>query len=154
MENKNFVYVLGFVIVAALAVVAYLGIRSFTGSDTVDVASSTPSIPEEEQRIITAKHQFVAGVHTVAGEVVVPTPCELLEWQVATSTAAARIDFSTTSSGEVCAQVITSQRFKVSFRGEQTDSISATLNGSPVNLNLIPVGEGENLDDFEIFIKG
>ena len=106
---------------------------------------------------ITAKHQFKNGTHIVAGQVNSPTPCHL----VTTSARVAEsfpeqvtIDFKETSSGEICAQVVTTNRFKIDFQASENATIKATWNGQPVELNLIPAGANEDLINFEIFIKG
>lgn len=153
--SHKFFYGIIVIVVIALLVIGYGAIRSFIGAPAdSEVATSTESLPEDEIRIVNSRHQFKGGVHTYVGEIVVPTPCDLLNFSVATSTAGAHITFTTKSSDDPCAQVITSQRFKVSYQGSATSTVSASLNGSPVRLNVIEVGETENLDEFEIYIKG
>ena len=115
--------------------------------------NSTPS-PHEA---ITAKHQFKNGMHIIAGEVDLPTPCHLLTTtaQIAESyPEQVTINFTTKESGEVCAQVITPNRFKIEFTASENAVIKARWNGQPVELNLIPAGANEDLTNFEIYIKG
>lgn len=153
-ENGNkFVYGIIVLVVLAALVLGY-GILRSTFTNTTPTATSTEQLPAEEMRIVTAKHQYKEGVHTFAGEIVMPTPCDALSWTVATTTDTAQIAFTTTSPAEACAQVITSQRFKVSFRGSASTTAQATLDNAPVRLNIIEVGSEENLDNFEIYIKG
>ena len=64
------------------------------------------------------------------------------------------IYFNIINNSDSCAHVVTDQRFKVSFTASNEASVSARLNGRPVELNLVPAGEGESPDDFELFIKG
>ncbi len=120
------------------------------------VATTSPQDTEEGE-VLTAQHQFKDGIHTVAGTLQVPTPCH----RVATEpffTGSARdtveIRFTTSSQDEMCAQVLTDARFKTAFEAPAQASIQATLNGKRVRLNLVPVPAGQDLDDFEIFIKG
>jgi len=110
-------------------------------------------------QIINAKHQYKNGVHVVAGEVDLPTSCYLLESDAFVEvrepdTDRAMIQFTTTGDDEICAQVITVARFKETFNAQKEAEIVATWNGGEVRLNLVDVGQDENLDDFELFIKG
>ena len=109
------------------------------------------------QQTITAKHQFTDGKHIVAGEVELPTPCHILDWTVAVAESFPEqvfIDLTSSTQAEACAQVITPARFKVEFEASEEARISMTLNRKPVTLNLIDADPGENLEDFELFIKG
>ncbi|PIR38006.1 MAG: hypothetical protein COV34_02875 [Candidatus Zambryskibacteria bacterium CG10_big_fil_rev_8_21_14_0_10_42_12] len=113
---------------------------------------------EDSGVLITAKHEFSDGTHVVAGEVNLPTPCHILNVNPVvtrgTDPDQVIIEFEVTTQAEACAQVITPTRFKVDFEAEKDAEITATWNGMRADLNLIPVAEGESLDDFEIFIKG
>lgn len=106
---------------------------------------------------VDAKHFYEAGTHTIAGEMLMPTPCDLLNWSTRmqeSNPEQVTIDFAVINHAEACAQVMTAQRFKVSFDASEAAVIKATLNGKSVELNLIPALEGESPDDFELFIKG
>ena len=121
------------------------------GDGSGDVQVDTPKVT------ITAKHQFSEGTHVVAGEIDVPTPCHLLETDVIIRESfpeQVTIQFEVSTLAEVCTQVITPARFKVEFKVSENARISGTLNGEPVVLNLIEVGSDEDLDEFELFIKG
>ena len=68
---------------------------------------------------IDAKHFFIDGVHTLVGEIPFPTPCDLLSWETRVQESmpeTAIVDFNVVNHAETCAQVITMQRFKASFR--------------------------------------
>ena len=106
---------------------------------------------------ITAKHQFKAGKHIIAGDVNLPTPCYLLDTKASVAESypeQVTIAFTATTQGEVCAQVITTERFKVDFTASEGATIKATWDGKPAILNLIPAGPGEDLNNFELYIKG
>src|SRR3989344_5090564 len=132
----------------------------FWQSQTAAVGDSTgtsnePSEPVHET--ITAKHQFKNGKHIIAGDVNMPTPCHILTTsaQVAESfPEQVTIQFVSRTSGEFCAQVITPARFKVEFTASENATVKATWNGQPVSLNLIPALPTDDLDNFELFIKG
>lgn len=106
---------------------------------------------------ITAKHFFEDGVHTIAGEIPMPTPCDLLEVDARVMESFPEqvvFDFNVVNNAEFCAQVVTAQRFKVSASASDEATFRATFMGRDVELNLIPAEEGETPDDFELFIKG
>lgn len=106
---------------------------------------------------IDAKHFYIDGTHTLAGEILLPTPCDLLNWDVTVAESfpeQVTVEFSVVNSAEACAEVMTAQRFKVSFGASEEAIIKALFMGREVELNLIPAAEGETPDDFELFIKG
>ncbi len=124
------------------------------GAETEEVAGAT-----DESAIgrITAKHQWKNGTHIVAGEVNLPTPCYVLETEARIAESMPEqvtLAFTATTGTDVCAQVITPERFKIDFKASKDATIKATWNGEPVILNLIPAGENEDLANFELFIKG
>jgi len=109
-----------------------------------------------QERLLTAKHRYENGVHTVAGSVALPTPCHAVVAEpffVDSGTTTVEIRFSTTLSGDVCAQVVTQAPFKVTFTAGEQVAIRATWDGAPVRLNLVPAVPGENLDG-TVEIKG
>lgn len=106
---------------------------------------------------INAKHSFKNGKHIIAGEVEVPTPCHSLSVDTVireSNPEQVTLVFSARSETDVCAQVISSRRFKVEFNAGQNASINATFNGKEAVLNLIEAGQNENLEDFDIYLKG
>lgn len=128
------------------------------GGQVEQVVEDDTEMDAGESMLITAKHEFSDGTHVIAGEVNLPTPCHILNTSVdvtkGTDPDQAIINFESTTQAETCIQVIAPTRFKVDFEADENAEITATWNGKKVDLNLIPVAEGESLDDFEIFIKG
>lgn len=125
--------------------------------------TTTTNNQDQTERVITAQHQYNAseGVHIVAGTLEVPTPCHLLDWDVELSGGEnqdqlAKINFEVTKEDEdqMCAQVIEDRRFKATFQAPEDVRIEATYNGNDAQLNLVDVPEGENLEEFEVYIKG
>lgn len=119
----------------------------------VDAAST--SVPYMSR--VDAKHYIIDGTHTFAGIIDMPTPCHLLEATARVEESMPEqivIDFTVINNAEVCAQVVTPQRFKVEAAASPQAKIRATWAGVPIELNLIPAGPGESPDDFELFIKG
>lgn len=118
--------------------------------------------PEEEVAFasitrIDAKHFYIDGVHTLVGEIPMPTPCDLLEADARVAESfpeQVTIDFNVINTAEFCAQVVTLQRFKVSATASENATFNAVFMGRSVELNLVPPAEGETPEDFELFIKG
>jgi hypothetical protein len=161
MNNKSIVVavVIFILIVAGMFVFAYL--KQAEAPAQLPEATNTPVVLETAPYVnitqITAKHFFIDGIHTIAGEMLVPTPCDLLSWDsriVGQPSPRATINFTILNSAETCAQTVTPARFMVTFMGAEDIAIEATFQGKPINLNLIAPAEGETPEEFETFIKG
>jgi hypothetical protein len=132
-----------------------------SGWENAPAVESTPE-PDKQvvvtpKTVVTAKHAYRDGSHIIAGEIPLPTPCHILESSATTSVDKKQVFLTLHSSvktGEMCAQVITPARFKTTIKATKDAKISTTLNGQEVTLNLIEAGPNENLDDFELYIKG
>lgn len=123
------------------------------GADTepVDTDANTPT------ERITAKHFFIDGTHTLVGEIDMPTPCDLLEYDTVVQESMpeqVRVDFTVINNADTCAQVITPQRFMVTVDASKDAVFTATLRGESVTLNLVPAADGETPDEFELYSKG
>jgi len=162
MDKRNTVLIAGIVGIAVLVLIVVMYQGSTIDMDADREWANTPAEEPKDvvitpKTVITAKRAYQSGTHTIAGEIPMPTPCHVLAAS-ATSTndgTKAFIEFTSSMSGaEMCAQVITPARFKVSVKANKDAEISATLNGQEVVLNLIEAGPNENLDDFELYIKG
>ena len=106
---------------------------------------------------IEAKHFFIGGVHTIVGELAMPTPCDLLKTESRVAESAPEqvvFDFTVLNTSDSCVQSITTQRFKVSATASAAASLSARFMGQQVELNLVEAAPGETPDQFELFIKG
>ena len=153
------------VVAVVLFVVVVAGMSGYARfvKEKLRQAEAVPTAPAQERETqyithIDAKHYYRDGMHTVAGEIIMPTPCDLLKADAVVKESAPEqvtIDLTIINNTQgVCAQLVTPQRFKVSFKGgADTDAkIDATLNGKPVTLNLIEAGPDETPDDFEVLI--
>jgi hypothetical protein len=170
MDKKSTFIILGILIVAVIVFIGISFKKSSIDTDMSDMGdtastSAWENMPAEnpdqiivtQKTVVTAKHAYVKGTHTVAGEIPLPTPCHILEAAANISADKMTVVVALTSSvktDEVCAQVITPARFKVTAKAPKDAHISATLNGQEVTLNLIEAAAGENLDSFELYIKG
>lgn len=106
---------------------------------------------------IDAKHFYEDGVHTLVGEVAMPTPCDLLEASTRVAESMPEqvtVEFSVVNNAEFCAQTITPQRFKVSATASEEAVIRAYFEGRDIPLNLIDPEPGETPEEFELFLKG
>lgn len=158
------------IVAVVLFIVIVLGMFAYARMKSAEVnkVEPLPETPQKEEYAeierIDAKHYFKDGTHTVAGEIMMPTPCDLLESRaVKTATSSPDypypdqigLEFTVINyTGAVCAQVITPQRFKVSFEAGEDALIGATFKGEKVMLNFVEAGPDENPDDFELFQKG
>ncbi len=155
------------ILIVTLFVVIVVGMFTFAYLKKAELQPEVIIVPTEQSEQpsdaypditrIDAKHYFIDGVHTLVGELNMPTPCDLLEGEAVVMESFPEqvvIDFSVINRSDSCAQVVTAQRFKVEFTASEEASIRATFMGRDVELNLIPAAPGETPDEFEVFIKG
>lgn len=147
-------------VIAGMFIFAYLKQAEYEALRDQHTTEATPAAEEGFAFTrIEAKHYYTLpqGVHTLAGEVMLPTACDLLSTHAVLldggTRAVVSFDVINESKG-MCAQVETPARFKIGFKAPKDVVIEALSQGKPVELNLIPAGEGESPVDFEVFIKG
>lgn len=158
MSNRTIVLfiVLFCLIVAGMFFFTYLSKQNADPISPAPEPQATTTNPYGITRI-DGKHFFIDGVHTIVGELALPTPCDLLttEARVAESyPEQVTFAFSVVNTTEVCAQVMTVQRFKIEAQASDQANLQATFMGEPVELNLVEAAAGETPADFELFIKG
>jgi hypothetical protein len=153
--NTKAVSLVVMLILVAVGLFVYTLVTAPTSDEVKnDVTQATSE--ENEIKLITAKHQYIDGVHTIVGKSELPTPCHRLVTEpffLDSGTNEVEIRFNTLLEGEACPNEIFEVPFRVTFEGKEGISISATWNGSPARLNLVPVQQGETLED-ELYIKG
>jgi hypothetical protein len=154
------------IISIALFILIVLGMFVFAYLKKAEVTAPEQQTPNEQPQEevayaaitrVTAKHFYVDGVHTLAGEIPMPTPCDLLEADARVAESfpeQVTVDFTVINTAEFCAQQVTNQRFKVSVSASEDATFKATFMGRDVELNLVPPEEGETPENFELFIKG
>ncbi len=130
----------------------------------VDIPLDTIANPGTEKPKITridAKHYYTVtpdgGVHTIAGELMMPSSCDLLNPNTVLLDDGKRavVAFDVINNDpEGCDKTATPRRFKVGFRAEKDIKIEAVYLGNTVPLNLVEAGANESPADFELFIKG
>jgi hypothetical protein len=145
------------VIVVGMFVYAYIKKNEIQNVEETTKNEPTPEVAYAEITRITAKHFFADGMHTFVGEIPFPTPCDLLEGDALVAESFPEqitLDFKVINNADACAQVITTQRFKIEASASEGATVKARFMGRDVELNLVPAGVGETPEDFELFIKG
>ena len=159
MEHKHMIVAFSTLalIVVGMFVFTYLKKSELAEAPSVTPPADLKEGPYASITRIDAKHFFVSPTHTLVGEIIMPTPCDLLNWEVGIkgpSPETVTVDFKVVNHAENCEQKATPQRFMVTFDANKEAIIRATLEGRPVELNLIPTAEGETPADYELFMKG
>jgi hypothetical protein len=161
MENKTTTVVITLVLL--LLVVAMFGYSYIKKQQTKEMPNEPlTEVPAENDPYshitnVNAKHFYIDGVHTLVGQIVMPTPCDLLESSSLVAESypeQVSINFDVINNAENCVQVETPQNFKVTATASGEATFHAHLNGRHVELNLIPAAEGETPEEFELYIKG
>lgn len=147
-------------LVTALLVVA-AGLFIYTSVSAPEATEEAVSGEYTAQHIpapqlITAKHRYSEGMHTIAGSVELSTPCHRVSAEPffvdGTSTVEVRFVTRREANG-TCPLTPTNTPFRVSFEAPEEVTIGAAWHGASVSLNLIPVGAGEILEG-DIEVKG
>lgn len=122
------------------------------------IPDMTPSSEQEAiLPIMDIKEQYVAPTYTFVGSIDVPTPCHTLNAKVnQISDVMFEIEVNTISPGDdvMCAQVISTQQFSVSFDAPKDILVYAKINGEIYELSRFVIPEGENINNYDLFIKG
>ena len=145
------------IIVIGMFTFAYL--QREDGAPVADAPDTEEPMDGPYQNItrVDATHFYIDGVHTVVGEIPMPTPCDLLEAEARVAESDPEqitIDFNVINNADTCAQVITPQRFMVSAEASEDATFSAVFMNRSIELNLVEAPPGETPEDFELFIKG
>ena len=158
MTNKAIVFVIAGFSILVLGMFGLSYIQKQKSLNDVPLVSvvATTTDPYQISRI-EAKHFFRDGVHTIVGEVTMPTPCDLL-------TADARVaesmpeqvtyEFTVINTTTDCEAKPTKQRFSVAAKASDQANLAATFQGVPVALNMVEAGADETPESYELFIKG
>jgi len=157
MDKRSIILVVSVFLLIVVGMFVYAFLKSGEIAVPVVVTPVEEVVPYANITRIDAKHFYIDGVHTFAGQIELPTPCDLLEVESVVAESYPEqitLNFTVINNSEMCAQVITAQRFKVSATASAEAIVHATFMGRPVELNLIPAAAGETPEEFEVFIKG
>ncbi len=152
-------------VIIVLFSIVIAGMFGFAFMKKTEISNEQPADHEQTQNDaryasitrIDGTHYYIDGVHTVVGEVPMPTPCDLLEANALIAESYPEqitLDFTVINNASFCDAQVTPQRFKVSATASEEALFQARFMGRDVELNLIPAAPGEVPEDFEIFIKG
>lgn len=159
MSNRTIVL---FVVIFALIIVGMFLFTYLYQKNTEPVTMPTDQSASTTQNTygitrIDGKHFYIDGMHTIVGELAMPTPCDLLTTESIVAESfpeQVTFAFDVVNTTEVCTQVVTNQRFKVQAPASDQANLKATFMGQPVELNLVEAEAGETPEEFELFIKG
>lgn len=122
------------------------------------VVPQAPEVEDASQIRVNAVHFFKDGTHTIVGDLMVPTPCDLIQADALVAESMPEqvtIQLTTINNDDTCAQVMTLQRFRVEFSASEQATIRATLDGTQVVLNLRDAEAGAEPDKLEdLYFKG
>ena len=144
-------------IVVGMFVFAFLKKQEMQTQSPSQSSDVTTETPYDDITRIDATHFYIDGVHTLVGEIPMPTPCDLLESSATVAESFPEqitLDFQVINNADFCADIVTPQRFKVSAEASDEATFTALFENRVVELNLKEAAPGETPDDFEIFIKG
>lgn len=160
MENNNKKTT---AIIIAVIVIILIGAGFYFSSKKSGVQTTTEdqiplkdgSSSSYEITAVNTRHQYKNGKHIYAGVIDLPTPCHTVSVE-AVSTGAGKytLKFTTKTTDEVCAQVITPRPFRVEFAAPKNITVVATVDGKTVTLNVLEVREGEDIDKVQFNDKG
>ena len=159
MDQKTIIVIISFFVILVLGMFTFAFLKKAEITEEPVIENKIPE-PEVEYASITridGKHYYINGVHTVVGEIPMPTPCDLLESQMFVAESYPEqitLNFEVINNSEFCAQKTTPQRYKVEGAASPEATFGAVFEGRKVELNLIPAAEGDLPEDFEVFIKG
>ena len=151
MKNKIITIV---VLVAVLAVSIY-GYEMVFKKPLVE--SPVEDTTETMMSSLDVKEQYNNGVYTYAGKIQTPTPCHTVDakaMSVDENIYAINITITPPAEGIMCAQVISEKDYKVTFAAPENAIVKAYINGIEYKINPFEVPAGQNIDDFDISIKG
>jgi len=141
-------------VIALVSVSAYLYNKD--KQKTIDQARDE-AITDQVQRpeiTLNTKHQFKDGQHIFVGLVELPNPCYKVTTEAIKDQNETVLNINYASTSEVCAEVVTSKEFRISFEGKADETIIAKLNGELVNLNIFEIPLDKNIDEVKVYNKG
>lgn len=147
--------IISIVVLIALLVLVLFGFQKFFNRNIIP--TNQEPVQEEILPVHEIKEQYDGSTYTFAGTIDLPTPCHSLETNVIQlSGSEYQIQINTIAPEEdvMCAQVITPQPYNVSFEAPADITVTAQINGQDYELSRFVVPEGEDINLFELYIKG
>jgi hypothetical protein len=130
--------VIGSIIFFGLRLVEETRVPDYSRSDTVNAVSD-----------VTMRHTYSNGTHMYHGVIPAATPCHTLAKNVSIAESypeQIRIEFETKPGSDYCAQVISNIPFTVTAEASELATVSASLNGYSVVLELEEVEDQDFIE--------
>ena len=159
MSKKSIYLFLSLFIVIVIGMFAFTAIqkRQLTNLDPVPTSHNSTTATNYNINRIDGKHYFINGLHTIVGEITMPTPCDLLSTKaevLESNPPVIKFNFIVVNNSKDCPKIMTAMRFKISATSTNNANLEAYFFEKKVELNLVEAGAGEKPDEFELFIKG
>lgn len=158
MNKSNTYIVIALFLAVVVGMFGYAAYQKKLMNETAPVVEE--QVPDEYAGItsVDVKHFYDKGVHTLVGELPMPTPCDILKAETAVGlldgNPEVTLNLSVTNTAEMCAQVVTPQKFIVTAEAGANPKFHAHFNGRDIEINIIPALPGETPETFEMFLKG
>lgn len=157
MRHRDIVLISSLLGVIVLGMFTYTYLVKKTAVVEAPAPMETPATDAYGVTRIEAKHFYRDGIHTIVGELAMPTPCDLLTYRSSVAESYPEqvvFDFEVVNTADTCAQVVTMQRFMVTANASAEATLNARFMGKAVELNLVEAAANETPESFELFIKG
>ncbi len=148
-------------IIPIIALLALLVVALYSYELVFNKPLITEQQPDAQDQLdmpmLDIKEQYSDGTLTFVGTVDLPDPCHSIESSVKqTGENIYEINLTTIrpSGSGGCISVIAPVDFKVSFTASPDAIVTAVFDGVKYKLNRFEVPPGENIDTYELFIKG
>lgn len=161
MENnskKSMAIIIAIIVIILIGAGFYFsykksGVQNTTTEDQIPLKGGSSS--SYQVTSINARHQYKNGKHIYVGVIDLPTPCHTVSVAaVPAGMGKYTLKFTTSTTDEICAQVITPRSFRVEFTAPKTVTVDATLDGKSITFNVLEVKEGEDIDKVDFNDKG
>jgi hypothetical protein len=145
--------IVGGVIILLIIIFGMFFFVSIFSLDKVDISEdrTVKDTAYDSIKTINATRFYQDGAHTLTGGIELPTPCDLLSWDVVVAESYPEqviIDFYVSKHSDACVQVVTLQKFHITFNASEIAKIRTTLESKPINL---VITEGVSTEDAVLF---
>lgn len=145
--------------VIILLIVLGAGVYGYEAISKKSIVESPSALEESNESlpILDIKEQYRDGKFTFAGDVQAPTPCNTVTSEAVLNgdnSYQIQITIKDLPQDAVCADVITDKEYSVTFEASQNAQISATINEKPYELNRFSVPLDQDINTYELHIKG
>jgi hypothetical protein len=149
---KKILIIFGLIIVLVLVAFADKNIQE-------NRPATTNEEPEETLlETLVVKHQYKDGKHIFVGEVELPRPCLAYSASIVDTDNEKEkeilLSFSDPEGEPVCDESFRNAPYRVTYIGPEDLTFKAFVGGQEYRLNAFEIPLDQNIDDFEIFMKG